>query len=77
MVVCAVKKNLTTWGLMILLGRKVKEGIFEKHPTEESEPFEYLGEEVSICLMSEEVQRPCGGNTIGIARRPLWEELIT
>lgn len=56
---------------MTILGRKVKEGIFEempyeKHPNEESEPFEYLGEEVSICLKSEGVQRPCGGNIVGV-----------
>lgn len=46
-----------------ILDRKGKEGIFEemsfeKHQNEESEPFEYLGEELSICLKSQEVQRP-------------------
>lgn len=39
---------------------------FEKPTNEESEPFEYLGEEFSICLKSEEVQRPWGGNRRGV-----------
>ena len=32
----------------------------------DSEPFEYLEEEFSVCLKSKEVQSPWGGNVLGV-----------
>lgn len=59
------------WWRDAILDRKVEDDIFEetsfeKHPNEENEPFEYLGEELSICLKSKEVQRPWGRNILGV-----------
>lgn len=57
-----------------VLDRKVKESIFEEMSFEtskwkESEPFEYLEEEFSVCLKSKEVQRPWGRNVLGMFQK--------